>query len=104
MRIIFGIFLLISFFVLYSKIRDRRLLKTVTKPNRGTRTERNLVLKLIKSGIPAKAIFHDLYVKKNKGDFSQIDLVVAMRVGIIVFEVKDYSGWIFGSGQYTQWT
>jgi len=104
MWIIFGIFFLISFFALISKIRDRKLLKTVTKPNRGTRTEKNLVLKLLKSGIPVQTIFHDLYVKKYKGDFSQIDLVVATKIGIIVFEVKDYSGWIFGNGQYTQWT
>ena len=41
-------------------------------------------------------IFHDLYVEKHKGHFSQIDLVVVTEVGIIVFEVKDYSGWIFG--------
>jgi len=104
MWIIFGIFLLISFFVLFNKIRDRRLLKTVTKLNRGTKSERNLILKLLKSGIPAQAIFHDLYVKKYKGDFSQSDLVVTTKVGIIVFEVKDYSGWIFGNGQYRQWT
>jgi len=31
-------------------------------------------------------------------------LVVATKVGIIVFEVKDYSGWIFGKGNQDQWT
>jgi hypothetical protein len=102
--IIFGTFLLVGFFVIFNKIRDKKLLKTVTKSNRGTRTERDLVLKLLKSGIPAQTIFHDLYVKRFNGDFSQIDLVVVTRVGIIVFEVKDFSGWIFGNGQHTQWT
>jgi hypothetical protein len=102
--IIFGIFLIVEFIVIFRKIRDKRLLKTVTKSNRGTKSERDLVLRLLKYGIPAQTIFHDLYVKKYKGDFSQIDLVVATKVGIIVFEVKDYSGWIFGNGQYNQWT
>ena len=102
--VIFGIFLLVGFIVIFRKIRDKNLLETVTKSNRGTRSERDLVLKLLKCGIPAQTIFHDLYVKKIKGDFSQIDLVVATKVGIIVFEVKDYSGWIFGNGQYSQWT
>ena len=37
------------------------------------------------------------------GNFSQIDLVVATKVGIIVFEVKDYKGWIFGTGYKSQW-
>lgn len=102
--IIFGIFLLIVSSVIFSKIRNKRLLKTVTKSYRGTRTERDLVLKLLKSGISPQAIFHDLYVRKYNGSFSQIDLVIATKVGIIVIEVKDYSGWIFGNGKYTQWT
>ncbi|GHS95766.1 hypothetical protein FACS1894207_4960 [Bacteroidia bacterium] len=98
-----GIILLVSFMI-FRKIRDKKLLKTVTKSNRGTWSERDLVLKLLKYGIPAQTIFHDLYLKKYNGDFSQIDLVVITEVGIIVFEVKDYSGWIFGSGNQSQWT
>jgi hypothetical protein len=95
---------LIVFIVLFREIRDKKLLETVTKRNRGTRTERDLVLKLLKYGIPAQTIFHDLYVKKYNGEFSQIDLVVATKVGIIVLEVKDYGGWIFGAGHNSQWT
>jgi Nuclease-related domain len=102
--IILSIVLLVGFFVIFRKIRDKNLLETVTKSNRGTRTERDLVLKLLKHGIPAKSIFHDLYVEKRVGEFSQIDLVVAAKTGIIVFEVKDYSGWIFGNGQHREWT
>jgi hypothetical protein len=30
-------------------------------------------------------------------------LVVATKVGILVFEVKEFSGWIFGSGYKTNW-
>lgn len=90
--------------IIFRKIRDKKLLKTVTGSNRGTRSERNLVLKLLKYGIPAQTIFHDLYIKKDDGGFSQIDLVVIAEVGILVFEVKDYSGWIFGSGNQSQWT
>jgi hypothetical protein len=98
------ILLFLGFFVIFSNIRDKRLLETVTKTNRGTRTERELVLKLLKQAIPSQVIFHDLYLKKPNGGYSQIDLVVAAKAGIIVFEVKDYSGWIFGNGQYREWT
>ena len=100
----FGVFLLFCFYVIFGKIRDKKLLKTVTKTNRGTWAERDVVLKLLKYGIPAQTIFHDLYLEKNNGKFSQIDLVVATKVGIIVLEVKDYSGWIFGNGLQYQWT
>lgn len=102
--IVFGIVLLFVFIPLFRRIRDKKLLKTVTELNRGTWTERDLVLKLLKYRIPAQTIFHDLYVKKYNGEFSQIDIVVATKVGILVFEVKDFSGWIFGDGRYSQWT
>jgi hypothetical protein len=101
--IILPVVIFVSFFV-FLKIRDQKLLKTVTKAYRGTWSERNLVLKLLKLGMPAQTIFHDLYLKKYNGKFSQIDLVVPTKVGIIVFEVKDYSGWIFGNGYHRQWT
>ncbi len=100
---IFGI-LLLSFIVIYRKIQDKKLLETVTKLYRGTKSERALVLKLLKFGIPAETIFHDLYLRKSNRNFSQIDLVIPTKVGIIVFEVKDYGGWIFGNGQNTNWT
>ena len=87
-----------------SKIRDARLLKTVTSRKRGTKSERKLVLKLLKKGYPAQTIFHDLYVRNGSGKFSQIDAVLVTTEAIIVFEVKDYSGWIFGDGKRTQWT
>jgi hypothetical protein len=100
----FSFFIVICVIVILIKLRDRKLLKTVTQINRGTKSERRLVLSLLKSGVPAQTIFHDLYLKKKNGEYSQIDLVVATKVGIIVFEVKDYSGWIFGSEDNWNWT
>jgi hypothetical protein len=96
--------LIIVFSLIIRELKDRKLLDTVTKTYRGTRTERDLVLSLLKNGIPAETIFHDLYLKKPSGNFSQIDLVVATNIGILVFEVKEYSGWIFGTGQNKHWT
>lgn len=71
---------------------------------RGTISERLVICALLRSGINSKAIFHDLYIHTGFNNFSQIDLVVPTSVGIIVFEVKDYSGWIFGNGKQTKWT
>ena len=90
-------------FILFRNLQDKKLLETVTKTNRGTKTERNLVLTLLKFGIPKESIFHDLYLKKSNHNYSQIDLVVVTEVGLIVFEVKNYKGWIFGTGYKPQW-
>ncbi len=101
---VMAIILVIIAYLVFRQIRDAKLLKTVTQPDRGTRAERKLVLKLLKNGIHPKAIFHDLYIHNGYGKFSQIDLVLATPFGILVFEVKDYSGWIFGNGKQRQWT
>lgn len=102
--IILGVILLPFVFILFRKVQDKRLLNSVTGSHRGTRSERDLVLRLRKFGVPPQNIFHDLYLKTSIDTFSQIDLVVISQVGIIVFEVKEYNGWLFGSGSQSQWT
>jgi hypothetical protein len=84
--------------------KNLELIKTVTNLDRGTNSERSLVLKLLKSGIPSETIFHDLMIKKGNDKFSQVDIVLATTQGIVVIEVKSYSGWIFGNGNQTNWT
>jgi len=91
------------FYLIYLYVLDNKLLRTVTQNGRGTWSERNLVLRLLKSGIPSESIYHDLYVKKNDGTYSQVDLVVVTEVGIVVIEVKKCSGWIYGVGDRKNW-
>ncbi|WP_367280265.1 nuclease-related domain-containing protein [uncultured Alistipes sp.] len=88
---------------LWNSYKDRRLLRTVTSPDRGTRSERHLVVKLLKRGIPSQAVFHDLYVRRQSGNYSQIDVATVTKAGIILFEVKEYSGWLFGKGYQSHW-
>ena len=83
--------------------RDKELISSVTSLSRGTNSELYLILQLLNSGIPPVTIYHDLIIKDND-EFSQIDLVLVTSEGIIVFEVKDFSGWIYGSGNNTNWT
>lgn len=84
--------------------KNLELIETVTNLNRGTNSERDLILKLLKNGIPPQTIFHDLIIKKRNNKFSQADIVLATTQGIIVIEVKSYGGWIFGNGNHTNWT
>ena len=83
--------------IVSAKRKERELIEQVTPITRGEWSERTVVLKLLKMGINPRAIFHDLYIQKPNGEYTQIDVAVATKTGIIVFEVKDYSGWIFGS-------
>jgi hypothetical protein len=89
---------------LFLEKKEIQKIETVSTRYRGTRSERKTILKLLESNIHPKAIFHDLYLVKNTGHFTQIDLVVATSVGIIVFEIKEYNGWIFGNGNHQKWT
>lgn len=88
----------------YIKQKERKLIEQVTSTARGEWSERRVVLKLLKAGINPKAIFHDLYIQKPSGEYTQVDVAVATKAGIIVFEVKDYSGWIFGGEHQRYWT
>lgn len=89
--------------VILHERKKREIISTVTSLSRGESSERDLIYRLIKAGIPASTIFHDLYITTKRGH-TQIDLVVPTNVGIFVFEVKDYSGWLFGNGRYEKWT
>ena len=103
MWILISLFVTLVLYSIYQTIRDIQLLRTVTQLNRGTRSERNLILKLLKKGFSSNDIFHDLYIRKRDGTYSQVDIVVLTEVGVIVVEVKDFSGWIFGFGKNVKW-
>lgn len=84
--------------------QNMKLLCSVSSPDRGTRAERRLVIRMLRRGVHPKAIFHDLYLRKRNGEFSQIDIVVATPQGLLAIEVKDYSGWLFGNEKQQYWT
>lgn len=44
------------------------------------------------------------YLKKEDDQTTEIDVMMIHRSGIYVFESKNYSGWIFGSGNSKYWT
>ena len=102
--IVIGFFIIYYIIKSYQRKRDRELISSVTSLNRGTNSELLLILQLLKKGLPSVTIYHDLIIKKDNNGFSQIDLVLVTSEGIIVIEVKDYSGWIYGSGNNTNWT
>jgi len=46
----------------------------------------------------------NLYVPRDNGKTSEIDVVMFHHKGLFVIESKNYSGWIFGNENNRQWT
>ena len=49
-------------------------------------------------------ILRNLYVPKDNGETTEIDVLFICPKGILVIESKNYSGWIFGNEDDAQWT
>ncbi|NLW52966.1 MAG: NERD domain-containing protein [Tissierellia bacterium] len=46
----------------------------------------------------------NLYIPKDNGSTTEIDVLMITETGIYVFESKNYSGWIFGDQKNKTWT
>lgn len=65
-------------------------------------TERELILVRLfgRSG----RVLRNIYVPKDNGETSEIDVLFITQKGIFVIESKNYSGWIFGDEKAAYWT
>ena len=62
------------------------------------------IYKYLKSLAGYKRYLFNLYVPKNDGETTELDVVLLHESGIYVFESKNYSGWIFGTESQQYWT
>ncbi|MEG0904334.1 MAG: NERD domain-containing protein [Lachnospiraceae bacterium] len=65
-----------------------------------TERELNLVKLFGRNG----KVLRNIYVPKENGETSEIDVVFITQKGIFVIESKNYSGWIFGDEKSAYWT
>lgn len=65
-------------------------------------TEREL--KLVQFLGRDEKILRNVYIPKENGGTSEIDVLYITQKGIFVIESKNYSGWVFGSEKNYQWT
>ena len=73
------------------------------KGKRGEKlTEREL--KLVKLFGRKGKILRNVYIPKDNGETTEIDIMFITQKGIFVFESKNYSGWIFGDEKGMYWT
>ncbi|MBO5483452.1 MAG: NERD domain-containing protein [Spirochaetaceae bacterium] len=65
-------------------------------------TEREL--KLVQLFGRKGKILRNVYLPKENGETSEVDVIYITQKGIFVFESKNYSGWIFGDEKEQYWT
>lgn len=51
----------------------------------------------------SKFLFN-IYIPKFNNKTTEIDMLLICSKGLFVFEIKNYSGWIFGNEAYKSWT
>lgn len=51
-----------------------------------------------------KRYLFNLYLPKENGETTEVDVILLHESGIYVFESKNYSGWIFGTESQQYWT
>lgn len=49
-------------------------------------------------------VLRNIYIPKDNGETTEIDVIFITQKGIFVIESKNYSGWIFGDEKSTYWT
>lgn len=65
-------------------------------------TEREL--KLVQLFGRKGKVLRNVYLPKDNGETSELDVIFITKKGIFVFESKNYSGWIFGDERNRKWT
>ncbi len=72
--------------------------------NAGLQGEYNIYQNLkILENQGCKFLFN-IYIPRENGKMSEIDILLLHPIGIFVIESKNYSGWIFGSENQNKWT
>ena len=49
-------------------------------------------------------VLKNIYIPKDNGETTEIDLIYVTQKGLFVIESKNYSGWIFGDSKSRYWT
>ena len=100
--IIFFIFTVIRFYTSgFKKKTGIGFFKTFT--NKGTKGEYLLYRELLKL-FEKKNIFINVYLDNVNTSLTEIDLLALSKDGVYVFEMKNYSGYIYGTDTDKEWT
>ncbi len=95
------VLLVVSF---YAAIHDDRFLHPEEYSSKGKAGERIVYNTLLnKYNVPEEQIFRNVYIPKEGGGTSEIDIVIISKKGLFVIECKNYAGNIYGDGKRDKW-
>jgi len=69
----------------------------------GREAEQQLARYLVHALSEGYRHYHNIILKTEQGDLTEIDHLIVSPYGIFVIEVKNYQGWIFGGEQHAHW-
>ncbi|MUV37769.1 uncharacterized protein JNUCC1_01575 [Lentibacillus sp. JNUCC-1] len=85
----------------YQEASGNPFLKTIL--DKGNYGEYLTFVALEKLKFPHK-LLTNIYIEKEDGKTTEVDLVMLSEWGVYVIESKNYSGWIFGNEKNRNWT
>jgi len=85
----------------YYKVTNNSILELYM--NKGKLGEYLTYKNLIKYEERGAKFLFNLYVPKDNNQTTELDLIMITQKGILVFESKNYSGWIFGDEKSRMW-
>ena len=74
-----------------------------TKGQLGEDEVARIIYRASRKGFYGK-LLQNVYIPKANGGTTEIDILFVSVKGIVVFEVKNYAGYIFGSSDRKEWT
>lgn len=110
------LYVIIMPFIIYKIIKTVRYKKTtyyketktpfkkVNVLNKGARGEYLLYKNLSPMEKENCRFLFNIYIPKDKGEMTEIDVIMICKEGVFVFESKNYSGWIYGDETQRKWT
>jgi hypothetical protein len=95
------VLLLVIFLVLRAIARSFNGLSN--RERLGREAEQQLARHLVHALSEGYHHYHNIILKTEQGDLTEIDHLITSPYGVFVIEVKNYQGWIFGGEQHAHW-
>ena len=101
---------IIQFVLRYNEYKNSNYYKTTQNSywsvftDRGKYGEYSLYQYLQPFGLMGSRFLFNLYIPKENGKTTEVDIIMFHSKGLFVIESKNYSGWIFGHERQRMWT
>lgn len=92
------ILIIVAIFLIYSRTKSPQ-----RKGDHGETTVADAAFATVQKGLYGR-VLRNVYVPRDDGSTSEIDVVLVCVKGIFVFESKNYAGYIFGNEKNRNWT